>query len=328
MNTAILEKVNAALASKSLNFKAEMAETFALVDGVYVPTGMFTPVRSDKSGAEAVIHGRSFTDQYIPVQNEDAFSVIGEMADIADVDFKNIGSWGNGAGVYAQVSLGNSMDIGATGDKVGRYLSVVNSHDGSRSMQILVTPFRFFCENQISKAINDAARNNRIISIRHDAKGQGRLREVAQALHLAEGVFHSSEIAYNRLADRRITMEEAKEAMARMLPFPAKKEGEEITERTRNHWERAVINVIQTFHKADDGRLEVLTGWNLYNAIQGAHQHGVKKTAAYERSLIMGGIARQAETALATVQDILFEGGMSKTHHPEFDEVFARAVAV
>ena len=67
-----------------------------------------------------------------------------------------------------------------------------------------------------------------------------------------------------------------------------------------------------------------MTGWNLYNAIQGAHQHGVKKTAAYERSLIMGGIARQAEQSLETVQDILFEGGMSKTHHPEFDEVFAR----
>ena len=324
MNTAILEKVNAALDQKNLKFTTEMAETFALVDGVYVPTGMFTPVRSDKSGAEAVITGRSFSDQYHPVQNEDAFSVIGEMADIADVEFKNIGSWGNGAGIFAQVSLGDSMDIGSTGDKVGRYLSVVNSHDGSNSMKLLVTPYRFFCQNQISKAINRATREHSIISIRHDARGQGRLKEIAAALNRADGMFASSEVAYQRLADRRITMEEAKEAMARMLPYPKVKEGEEITERTKNHWERAVIRVVQTFQRADDGRLEVMTGWNLYNAIQGAHQHGVKKTAAYERSLIMGGIARQAEESLATVQDILFEGGMSKTNHPEFDEVFAR----
>ncbi len=324
MNTEILEKVNAALATKSLNFKTEMAETFALIDGVYVPTGMFAPVRSDKSGEEALISGRSFTDRYVPVQNEDAFSVLGDMAEIAEVEFKNIGTWGNGAGIYAQVSLGDSMDIGSTGDKVGRYLSVVNSHDGSSSLQVLVTPYRFFCQNQISKAINEATRNHRIVSIRHDAHGQDRLKEIAVALRIADGMFASSEAAYQRLADRRITMEEAKEAMARMLPYPKVKEGEEITERTRNHWERAVINVVQTFKKADDGRLEVMTGWNLYNAIQGAHQHGVKKTAAYERSLIMGGIARQAEESLATVQDILFEGGMSKTHHPEFDEVFAR----
>lgn len=53
MNNAILEKVNAALDQKNLKFTTEMAETFALVDGVYVPTGMFTPVRSDKSGAKA-----------------------------------------------------------------------------------------------------------------------------------------------------------------------------------------------------------------------------------------------------------------------------------
>ena len=309
MNTAILEKVNEALNKKNLKFTTEMAETFALVDGVYVPTGMFTPVRSDRSGVEAVITGRSFSDQYHPVQN---------------VEFKNIGSWGNGAGIFAQVSLGDSMDIGSTGDKVGRYLSVVNSHDGSNSMKLLVTPYRFFCQNQISKAINRATREHSIISIRHDARGQGRLKEIAAALRYADGLFASSEVAYQRLADRRITMEEAKEAMVRMLPYPKVKEGEEITERTRNHWERAVIRVVQTFQRADDGRLEVMTGWNLYNAIQGAHQHGVKKTAAYERSLIMGGIARQAEAALVTVQDILFEGGMSKTHHPEFDEVFAR----
>lgn len=324
MNTQILEKVNAALEAKTLNFKAEMAETYAFVNGMYVPTGMFTPISSDKDGKDAIITGRSFSDQYKPVQNEDAFSVIGEMADLADVEFKNIGSWGNGAGVFAQVSLGDSMDIGSTGDKVGRYLSVVNSHDGSNSMKLLVTPYRFFCQNQISKAINRARRENNIISIRHDARGQGRLKEIAAALHVADGMFISSEVAYQRLADRRITMEEAKEAMARMLPYPKVKEGEEITERTRIHWERAVIRVVQTFQRADDGRLEVMTGWNLYNAIQGAHQHGVKKTAAYERSLIMGGIARQAEVSLMTVEDILFEGGMSKTHHPEFDEVFAR----
>lgn len=324
INEAIVEKVNQALAQKSLNFTAKMAETFALVDGQYVPTGMFTPIRSDKTGVGAVIHGRSFTDQYIPVQNEDAFSVIGEMADMADVDFKNIGSWGNGAGVFAQISLGNSMDIGATGDKVGRYLSVVNSHDGSRSLQVLITPYRFFCQNQISKAINHARRNGNIISIRHDAKGQGRLKEIATAIHLAEDEFRLSEIAYNRLADRTITMEEAKEAMARMLPFPVSKDGEQITDRTRNHWERAVIKVVETFYRADDGRLEVRTGWNLYNAIQGSYQHGVKKTAAYERSLILGGIANQAKKSLVTVQDILFEGGMSKTHHPAFDSLFSR----
>ena len=38
-----------------------MAESFALVDGVYVPTGKFTPVRSDRQGVESIISGTSFS---------------------------------------------------------------------------------------------------------------------------------------------------------------------------------------------------------------------------------------------------------------------------
>ena len=48
----IIELVNAALDEKNLNFEAKMAETFAMVDGVYVPTGKFTPVRTDKQGKD------------------------------------------------------------------------------------------------------------------------------------------------------------------------------------------------------------------------------------------------------------------------------------
>lgn len=62
----IIAKVNAALDEKNLNFEAKMAETFAMVDGVYVPTGKFTPVRTDKQGKDAVIGGGNFSRHYTP----------------------------------------------------------------------------------------------------------------------------------------------------------------------------------------------------------------------------------------------------------------------
>ena len=318
----IIAKVDEALASKHLDFKAKMAETYALVDGKYVPTGWFTPVRDDKTDRFSVITGRSFSEQYVPIQHGDAFQVIGDMMEFADVEFKNIGSWGNGAGVYAQISIGNSMDIGSTDDKVGRYLSVVNSHDGSRALQILVTPYRFFCQNQISKAITDARHNNRIISIHPSEMGQQRLREVACAINAAEGEFVKSEEVYRRLADRIIDMDEAREAMARCYPIPVY--NGETPEKSRNRWERRVVGLIERFNRADDGHLDRMTGWNLYNAIQGMYQHSAKRTATYEKSLIMGSIAKQAETSLATVQHILFDGDNDRTFHPEFDRIFAR----
>ena len=70
--------------------------------------------------------------------------------------------------------------------------------------------------------------------------------------------------------------------------------------------------------------MEKLTGLIIYNAIQSAYQHGTKKTATYEKSLIMGRIAQQAEDSLNVVTDLLFESGYSKTSTPEFDQLFAR----
>lgn len=313
----ILNKVHEALEAKSLNFKARMAETFALVDGVYVPTGKFTPVREDRTGTDSIIAGNSFSKHYVPIQNEDAFSVLGEMADVADIDFVNVGSWGNGAGIYAQISLGDVIDVGSTGDRVGKYVSLVNSHDGSRSLQLLVTPYRFFCQNQISKVLGEARRNNRLVSIHHNVRGEERLREVAAALTFANKVYEESAVAYKRLADRVITMDEAREAIYRCMI----KQDEGLKEKK---FESRATKFIERFNDADGGKLEKLTGWNLYNAIQGAYQHGVKKTATYEKSLIMGRIAQQAEDSLNVVTDLLFDGGYSKTSTPEFDQLFAR----
>lgn len=317
----IINKVNEALEGKSLNFTAKMAESFALVDGVYVPTGRFTPIRTDKEGPESVIGGATFSKHYQPIQNADAFACLGEMADIADVEFVNVGSWGNGAGVFAQVSLGEMGEIGAGGDRVGKYLSLVNSHDGSRSLQLLVTPYRFFCENQIAKAVGEATKSNRIISIWHNRQGEERLRELASAMHAAQAVLASTEEAYKRLADRRITLEEAREAMYRLFPVPVDSRTG-TTERIRRTWENRVRGLVARFNDADGGKMERLTGWNLYNALQGTFQHDTKKTAMYEKSVLLGDIRTKSELSLAVVNNLLFNG-YEKTSDENFDRLFA-----
>lgn len=69
--------------------------------------------------------------------------------------------------------------------------------------------------------------------------------------------------------------------------------------------------------------MEKLTGLNIYNAIQGAYKHGTKKTETYEKSLIIGRIAKQSESSINVETDLLFEGGYSKTSTTEFDQMFA-----
>ena len=318
----ILSTVHAALAEKELNFNTKMAETFTLIDGVYVPTGAYTAIRDDKVGPEAVISRTAFTKNYIPIQNEDAFSVLGEMADQADVEFQNIGSWGNGAGIFAQISLGDITGIGSSGDKVGKWLSIVNSHDGSRALTMLVTPYRFFCSNQISKAIGEAGRNNRLVSIHHDARGEDRLREVAQALVYAEQVYAETEVEYKKLADARVTMDQVREVMYRCFPHWSSADLKS-QERIDRNFERRLSKAMARFHSADNGQLDELTGWNLYNAVQGTYQHDTKRTRNYERSLLIGNIAANSEMSLNVVKEVI-ANTTAKTSTADFDEIFAK----
>lgn len=319
----ILNKVHEALEAKELNFEAKMAETYALVNGVYVPTGSFTPVRTDKTGPKSIITGKGFSDHYTPIQNEEAFSVLGEMADIAEIEFVNVGSWGNGSGIFAQISIGDAMEVGPNKDRVGKYISLVNSHDGTRALQLLVTPFRFFCQNQISKAIKDATKNNRLISIHHNIYGAQRLQELAHAVTVANDIFTDSEENYKRLADRKVTMNEVREVMARCLPLPTHY-WRGVSERTEKLWEKHIGEMVQRFQDADNGNTEKMTGWNLYNAVQGWNQHNTKKTATYEKSLLLGKIANFSENSLSIVNSVLFEGDNAKTSSKEFDEIFKK----
>ena len=66
------------------------------------------------------------------------------MADIADVEFVNVGSWGNGAGVFAQVSLGEMGEIGAGGDRVGKYLPEKELAEAYTINGVRVTKEEFF----------------------------------------------------------------------------------------------------------------------------------------------------------------------------------------
>ena len=316
MNNAY-EAAMTALQKAHLDFEAVMRPvSFLGVDGEYHETKMFTPVRSDNG---TIISDHTFTKAYHPIQNSDAFKVIADIASVTDIEFKNVGCWGNGAGVYAQIALGDDMVVGGGDDRVGRYLSVVNSHDGTRGCTILITPFRFFCQNQIAAALSHADRDN-LFRVRHNSLAEGRLRILGESLKIAEGVFVKTAEVYNRLADKIIDMDFVREGIARSLPF----KGEEDTpEEPTTHFENMLTGMLNRFESADHGNVEKMTAWNLYNAIQGTFQHDSRNTANKNFSVLCGGIAGKSQTALNHIIEMV-DRGYEKTSTTPFDRAFAR----
>ena len=145
-------------------------------------------------------------------------------------------------------------------------------------MHLLVTPYRFFCANQISKAVNDASKKNRLVSIHHNIHGNKRLGEIGYALQHANDNFQKSEENYKRLADRVITMDEAREAFSEPWNL-LRLEGQETGTCSEKLGSAVQHNSSTGSLMLTMGELDKLTGWNLYNAIQGAYQHGTKENS-------------------------------------------------
>ena len=306
------DQLNTFLDKHGMNFDVEMCPTFTETsDGDRVALKGYVAMRTDTNTPL----GRGGLSQgFHPIQNRDAFRVISELSGVTELEMKYAGMWGNGAGLYAQISLGD-FNVGNSnlGDSVGKYLTIVNSHDGSKGMQILITPYRYFCKNQIAASLADAKSNEKI-SIRHTASANHKLEELIQTVRIADGAFERTQEIYAKLADQKVNHEYAKEVLEQLFPAPTQDRG-----RAKTIWENKVQGVWTRYQYADGGRIERDTAWNLYNAVQGTMQHDSKNTAEKQKSVLMGSIAKQSSDALSVVLDTCCSEHIPASVHDEIN---------
>jgi phage/plasmid-like protein (TIGR03299 family) len=322
MNKITDDQYNTFLADNQLDFIVRMEQQsikVPLIDdsGFLIPgtekevkTG-FCPVRTDTM--QPLSNG-GLSEGFKPIQNYEAFRVIPELANVVDLEMVKGNIWGNGAGVYAQISLGD-MIIGNNNDKVGKYLSVINSHDGSQSMRVLITPYRFFCKNQIAPAIAHADVST-MISIRHTISASERIEQMISSMRIVNGIFEDTEEVYNQLLTRKVTIDHVDEVVRKLFPLAP-----EAGVRTVNNHKRQVEAVANRFQNADGGRVERDTAWNLYNAVQGTFQHDGRNTASKDKSILVGAIADKSATALSTVLELTSSQHVSANVMDEIDRL-------
>ena len=275
--------------------------------------------REDTKQIFAYGMSKSFT----PIQNQDAFSCIVDLAKVQEIEVVKMAHQRGGAGVYAQINLGGDIQVGNNGDKVSRYISFINSHDGSRSMNIILTPYRLFCKNQINKAINFAEQETeqgrrKLIGIRHTQSAKFKMEELVETLQIINGQFELSAEHYNKLDQLKINEEYVKEVVNKMFPLNA-----EHGSRAKTIWTNTINRVKERYYDADGGRGKVHTAWNLYNAIQGTLQHDSKNTQGKEWSVLFGSVADKSATALQLVSQICSSSHIPNSVMSEIDMLTA-----
>jgi len=206
--------------------------------------------KTNKAEALGVVGNR-----YTPVQNSEAFSFLNHIADESGAVFETAGSINNGKKVFMTMKLPNTLQIGGV-DQVDLYLMAWNTHDGTSSFQVVVTPIRVVCQNTLSAAIASAKNT---FSLRHTPNVSGKVQQAREALGLSFKYIEAFEKQAEALLSQQMTDKEFYSLVEKMIPI------NEEDDRTRNLAD-AARGTLNALWKAPTQANVAGTKWAAYNA--------------------------------------------------------------
>jgi len=143
--------------------------------------------------------------KYTPIQNEDHADLLNALVDESGAHFETAGSLKGGRQTFITMKLPDHINIGGV-DKVETYIAALNSHDGTKAFQFIVTPVRIVCANTQAAALR-AAKSR--FSVRHTKSGKDGI--ISQARDTLQMTFNYLD-AFQVEAEKMIqtTLDEAK----------------------------------------------------------------------------------------------------------------------
>ncbi len=172
-----------------------------------VITGYRANVRSTDRKVLGIV-----TDRYKVVQNTEAFeftdALLGE-----GVRYETAGSIQEGRKVWLLAHLPRSYVV--FGETISPYLVFSNTHDGSGSVKVAITPIRVVCNNTLNLAISTA---KRCFSMMHTKNIREKMKEAKDTLFMAESYMQSLGMEFETLRKKSITDEQVKAFIEELIP--------------------------------------------------------------------------------------------------------------
>lgn len=133
------------------------------------------------------------TDKYKIVQNKDAFEFTDSLID-GEVFYETAGSLKNGKTVWLLAKMPETQILD---DEIDPYICFTNSHDGTGSIKVCMTPIRVVCNNTLNFALQSAKRT---WATRHMGNMVEKLAEAKHTLGLANAYLDELKITSEKLA--------------------------------------------------------------------------------------------------------------------------------
>jgi phage/plasmid-like protein (TIGR03299 family) len=136
------------LETAGLNWTVDKVQAYANVNGQQVAIGQSALVRSRDHKILDVV-----SDDWNPVQNEQAFEFFNDFVAAGDMEMNTAGSLKDGQIVWGLAKVKESFEL-FKGDKIDSYLLFSNFHKYGHSTDVRFTPIRVVCNNTLTLSLN------------------------------------------------------------------------------------------------------------------------------------------------------------------------------
>lgn len=261
---------------------SEEALRLAGLDWNVIQEPIYTPFREKIDGFKANVRDSDrkvlgvVSDRYKVVQNVEAFSFTDELLG-QGVRYETAGSLSGGKRVWLLARLPREYII--AGERISPYLVFSNTHDGSGSVKVAVTPIRVVCNNTLNLALSTAQRS---FSMIHTGNIGDKIQEAKDTLFMAESYMDQLGCEFETLRRQKLTDRQVQEYIDILLPMeknPTKMQEKNVI-RLRNELGRR-------YYDAPDLQDVGKNAYRFINAVSdfATHADPLRKTANYNENL-------------------------------------------
>lgn len=261
---------------------SEEALRLAGLDWNVVQEAIYTPFREKIEGFKANVRDTDrkvlgvVSDRYKVVQNVEAFSFTDELLGHG-VRYETAGSLSGGRRVWLLARLPREYII--AGERISPYLVFSNTHDGSGSVKVAVTPVRVVCNNTLNLALETAQRS---FSMVHTGNISDKITEARDTLFKAESYMDRLGAEFEQLHQQKVTDAEVQKYIELLIPLESN-----ATRTQEKNVNRLREDLAMRYYDAPDLQKVGKNAYRFINAVSdfATHAEPLRRTANYSENL-------------------------------------------
>ena len=218
------------------------------------------------------------SDKYQIIQNEEAFAFTSDLIG-KGLTFETAGVFQGGRRTWIMAKMPENYRM--AGDEISSYILFMNSHDGSCSVKVAMTPIRVACQNTLNLALSKASR---IWSTRHTESVFIRMDEARETLFKAETYMSELNNEIEQLRNISLSNTKAIEYIDKFFPINA-----DMSPVQKQNTAMMRDRLIECYFEAPDLEGVGRNAYRFINAVSdfATHSEPLRKTKNYRENLFL-----------------------------------------